>query len=218
MLSTLPVQLGDQQHFALEVQHQLAVLLSFIDAAAIVCAPLSGYLLDSVGFIPTAFVTISLGILQMILLLVAGSSVPLMILSFVSYSIFRAFLFPYFFASLSKKIGFKFFGILSGMSFCASGISQLSIAPLATLVEGTCHEFDDITETNCDEGKWNEIHLVQIGTLCLLLLVPIMEYCVDKTELEKEKEASTKLLDTSKQSQGSYGSANGTELTGAQPY
>ena len=212
-IAIVTTELGDQQRFDLQVQHQLAVLLSFIDAAAIVCAPLSGYLLDSVGFVPTALITIFLGILQMILLLVAGSQVSIMTASFVSYSIFRAFLFPYFFASLSKKIGFRFFGILSGVAFCASGISQLSIAPLAIVIEGTCHEYDDITETNCSEGKWNEIHITQIVSLTVLLLIPILDYCADK----KEQKAQVPLED--KSSRSSYGSTDkGTELIGAQAF
>jgi len=90
----------------------LARLLSFIDAGAIVCAPLSGYLLDDVGFIPTAFITVALGIMQMVLLMVANGSEAVMLISFVFYAVFRAFLFPYFFASLSRKIGFKYFGML----------------------------------------------------------------------------------------------------------
>jgi MFS family permease len=213
-IAIVTIALGDQQHFESQVQHQLAVLLSFIDAAAIVCAPLSGYLLDSVGFVPTAFITILLGILQMILLLVAGSQASIMTASFVSYSVYRAFLFPYFFASLSKKIGFRYFGLLSGIAFCSSGITQLSIAPLAAVVEGTCHEFDDITETNCSKGKWNEIYIVQIVSLVVLLLIPILDYCADK----KETKQKAKVL-VDKSSHSSYGSiGKGTELIDAHTY
>jgi hypothetical protein len=42
----------------------------------------------------------------MALLMIAGSNENIMIASFVSYAIFRAFLFPYFFASLSKNWAF----------------------------------------------------------------------------------------------------------------
>jgi MFS family permease len=174
-IATVTTELGDQQLFDLEKQHELARLLSFIDAGAIVCAPLSGYLLDEVGFAPTAVVTILMGVLQMVCLLLAGDKEVIMIFSFVFYAVFRAFLFPYFFASLSRKMGFRFFGILSGMSFCVSGVSQLAIAPLALRVEGDCHEYDDIRVKDCDEGHWSMIHLVQIANLLLLFLIPFLD-------------------------------------------
>jgi MFS family permease len=174
--------------------------LSFIDAGAIVCAPLSGYLLDSVGFIPTAFITISLGVLEMLLLLVAGDSEAIMIASFVCYAVFRAFLFPYFFASLSRKIGFRFFGMLTGIGFSLSGFSQLAIAPVATLFEGTCHEEDGLDTNSCDHGSWSLAHWAEIATLCLLLMIPIFDWL---TESKKKKEKESKLLDTSTMSYGS---------------
>lgn len=199
-IAIVTVELGDQQRFDLPDQHTLARQLSFIDAGAIVCAPLSGYLLDSVGFIPTAFIAIALGIAQMAFLLIAGTNQILMIASFVSYAVFRAFLFPYFFASLSKKIGFRYFGILSGLSFCISGLSQLSIASLAARMEGTCHEFDSIDYTDCTEGQWNWIHAVQIATLCLLLLVPCLEH---RAEVQKRRAQQEALVATTHSSYGS---------------
>ena len=184
-------------------QHELARLLSFIDAGAIVCAPLSGYLLDSVGFTHTAVITIGLGVCQMCLLLIAGSHEGTMVASFVAYAIFRAFLFPYFFASLSKKIGFRFFGVLSGMSFCISGFSQLAIAPLALRIEGDCHEYDSISMMSCGEGSWNLIHAIQAANLVLLLIVPVLD-----TRAEKKKEEVDPFQDSP------YGSlGKGTELS-----
>lgn len=179
----------------------LAEQLSFIDAGAIICAPLSGYLLDSVGFAPTAFIAIGMAVLQMLLLQVADASESIMVLSFCSYAVYRAFLFPYFFASLSKKIGFKYFGILSGIAFSVSGISQLVISPLATYVEGDCHELDDQIDDTCSEGSWDMIHYFQIMCLVVLLLVPIIDNYVDN----KKTKALKKLL--SMQS-SSYGSVN----------
>lgn len=167
------------------------------------CAPLSGYLLDSVGFVPTAFITISLGILEMFFLLMAGDSEAIMIASFVCYAVFRAFLFPYFFASLSRKIGFRFFGMLTGIGFCLSGFSQLAIAPVATLFEGTCHEYDGLTTGDaigCDQGRWSLAHWAEIVTLCLLLVIPIFDWLA---ESKKKKEKESKLLDTSTLSYGS---------------
>ena len=210
-IATVTTELGDQQRFDLAKQHELARLLSFIDAGAIIFAPLSGYLLDSAGFAVTAVITIALGIAQMVFLLIAGARESFMIASFVSYAVFRAFMFPYYFASLSKKLGFRFFGILSGLSFCVSGISQLAIAPLAVLVEGTCHEFDAIDDMTCDQGQWSAAHLVQISALVALLLIPAMDVCSIKRQ--QQRLAEHQMLKSS--SQSSYGSVkhDSTELT-----
>jgi hypothetical protein len=181
-IATVTTELGDQGWFSAEAQHMLARWWSFIDAGAIVCAPFSGFMLDSVGFVPTAVLTIGFGCAQMILLLVATDRMTIMLASFVAYACFRAFLFPYYFASLSKKIEFSFFGMLSGISFGISGLSQFTIAPLATLVEGTCHEeevqeeFLEEAGSTCSEGSWYLMHWIQLGNLVLLGLIPWYEY------------------------------------------
>ena len=185
---------GDTQQFTFEKQHEMARLLSFIDAGAILIAPLSGYLLDSVGFGAAALVAIGLGMLQMILLLVAQSDhfdssfdspdfpiiMALMIASFVCYAAFRAFLFPYYFANLSQKLGFRFFGILSGLSFGSSGFCQLLIAPISAAVDGECHNimdstFEEYQGESCAHGRWTMLHLIQLGSFFLLLVIPWMD-------------------------------------------
>ena len=155
-----------------------------MDAGAIIAAPLSGYLLESVGFAPTGIITISLGVIQQLALLVAGSNRLVMVFSFATYAVYRAFLFPYFFASLSRKMGFRFFGLLSGISFCVSGFTQFTVASIALFVEGDCHDFrmGSPEASNCEEGKWVTIHWIQILSLLLLLLIPFFD-------LEAEKKA-----------------------------
>jgi len=189
----------------------LARLLSFIDAAAIVCAPLSGYLIEEVGFSPTAVITVVIGMVQMVLLIIANGSEAIMITSFVFYAVFRAFLFPYFFASLSRKTGFKYFGMLTGIAFCASGVSQLGIAPLATVVEGTCHEYDAPGE-ECSEGAWTFVHYVQLVFLAFLLLVPLVDVYVESREADPTSETKA-LTDTAHNS--SYGSIQPEEAMSA---
>ena len=88
-------KLGDQQIFNADMQHSLTRWLSFLDAGAIIAAPLSGYLLESVGFAPTGIITICLGVVQQLTVLYAGSNALAMITSFATYAIYRAFLFPY---------------------------------------------------------------------------------------------------------------------------
>lgn len=183
------LQLGDEQIFDAESQHSLTRWLSFLDAGAIVAAPLSGYLLESVGFTPTAVITVSLGIIQQFCLLYAGSNSYVMIFSFATYAVYRAFLFPYFFASLSRKMGFRFFGFLSGIAFCVSGFTQFGVAPVALLVGGECHEYEigAPESANCEVGSWVAIHWIQIMILGLLLLVPFID-------VQAEKQANKKAL------------------------
>ena len=211
----------------------MASTLSFIDAAAILCAPLSGYLLDSVGFGAAAVVAISLGIGQMILLLLADMEMwdssfdspdfpiimALMIGSFVCYAAFRAFLFPYFFATLSSKLGFRYFGILTGLSFCLSGVCQLAIAPLSNLVDGDCHNvmdqtFEEYHNEDCHQGYWKFLHIFQLGHLTLLFLIPYFDARSSSNSASEEK--------TLEHSDTEYGSTttteNGEEMIGAQVY
>jgi len=161
--------------------------LSFLDAGAIVAAPLSGYLLESVGFSPTALITIALGVIQQFCLLIAGSHSLIMIFSFATYAVYRAFLFPYFFASLSRRMGFRFFGLLSGVSFCISGFTQFLVAPIALWVEGDCHEFEigSPEAVSCSEGSWVLAHCSQIIILILLMLIPFFDTQADKVSAAK---------------------------------
>ena len=142
------------------------------------CAPFSGFMLETVGFTQTAFFTIFIGTLWIVILIVAGASEVLMVSSFVAYAIFRSFLFPYFFASLSRKMGFRFFGMLSGLAFCASGLTQFAIAPIASFVEGDCHEYevrDPVAAEGCDGGNWKMVHLIQLANTLLLLIIPFLD-------------------------------------------
>ena len=209
-IATVTTELGDLHYFDYEMQHTLTRWLSFLDAGAIVCAPISGYLLDSVGFIPTAIITICLGIIQQSCLLVAKSSTFLMIVSFTTYAIYRAFLFPYFFASLSRKMGFTYFGLLSGTSFSIAGITQFNIASLATYISGTCHEYVDVNDgdVQCDQGRWMFIHWIQILSLIALLLIPAWDAYAEKQE-EKMKKHKTLVTKDSKW----YGKSKMMEFT-----
>lgn len=167
------------------MQHSFARWLSFIDAGAIVIAPFSGYMLDSVGFIETALFAVAMGVLQQVLLLIAGESASVMVGSFVAYAVFRSFLFPYFFGSLSRRLGFRYFGILTGIAFSTSGVTQLLISPLAGVVQGTCHtleEGDILLETvdGCSQGHWRAVHWLQIATVLSLVLIPFLDNYYEK--------------------------------------
>jgi hypothetical protein len=56
-----------------------------------------------------------LGMAYLLVLSSAGSSLSWMIACFMIYVLLRQFLFPVFIASLTANLGFKYFGLLSGI-------------------------------------------------------------------------------------------------------
>ena len=150
---------------------------------------IAGWLMDLVGLEACTFLTLSLGTLHMIILCLFASNVPIMTLGFVVYTLFRQFLYPVFIACLSAKLGFKYFGILSGIGFAISGLGQLFIAPLAQLVQGTCH-FEPILVEECSPGEWQKLHWIQTFLFILLGFIPIWDH---RVEIERQNAIGKKL-------------------------
>ncbi|GMH52400.1 hypothetical protein TL16_g01221 [Triparma laevis f. inornata] len=94
----------------------LTTEFSVISGLGVLGMPIVGWLLDKQGEAFTAVVTSCLGICYCVLFLN-----EMFITSFWFYSMFRSFLFCYFFANLPVVMGFKYFGILAGIAFAASG-------------------------------------------------------------------------------------------------
>lgn len=178
---------------------------SFVLSFGILGSFVAGRLMDIVGLETCALVTLSLGILHVATLLLLRNEL-VMRLGFVIYTLFRAFLFPVFIASLSSKLGFKYFGILRGIGFAASGVIQLGIAPLARAVQGTCHLNDELVD-GCSVGNWKVLHVIQIIIFVLLGIIPIWDHRVltQRQELIMERVQSQTSLGSSS-SGTSYGS------------
>lgn len=99
-----------------------------------------------------------------------------MILSFVAYTAFRAFLYPVFIGSLTSRLGFKYFGILLGLGFALSGIVQLLFPKLVDFAQGDCHLVtDDMNTTKCDQGKWQHTESLQFLLLGVMYIVPVLD-------------------------------------------
>lgn len=143
--------------------------------------------MDRVGLEACTALTIVIGQLQGIILLFFGNCRPLLILSFVLYGSFRQFLFPVFIATLIHQFGFKYFGLLSGIAFAVSGISQSLLASLVEMTEGTCHLHESPERETCSVGHWKALHAIEIAALMLLLIVPAAEY--------KDRKRRHKLID-----------------------
>ena len=114
-----------------------------------------------------------------------------MIISFCLYTLFRAFLYPVFIASLTSRLGFKYFGVLLGIGFAVSGLFQLLMAPLNDLVAGDCHLIaspDPSGGDDCFEGLWISLHLLQLSSLLGLMVVPYLDHRAKIAHVEAVEE------------------------------
>jgi hypothetical protein len=151
-----------------------------------------GLIMDHSGVEVATSVTIALAMIHKLILIFFSSNRPLMLLGFCFYVLFRQFLFPVSIALITSRLGFKFFGLLNGISFLISGISQLFMIPLVRFVHGTCHRYNStdvplITNT-CDHGKWQQLHIVELLCLLLLLLVPFYDHRANLAQKERVKQ------------------------------
>jgi hypothetical protein len=119
------------------------------------------------------------GQLQMVIVLFWQENQTMMAVSFCLYTLLRAFLYPVFIASLTSRLGFKYFGLLLGIGFAVSGLFQLLMAPLNNFVAGDCHLMaspEPSGEDNCFRGLWMSLHLLQLSALLGLMVVPYLDY------------------------------------------
>jgi MFS family permease len=148
----------------------------------------AGWLMDLVGLETCTLVTLALGMLHMIILSVFATNMSIMTCGFVVYTLFRQFLYPVFIASLSAKLGFKYFGMLSGIGFAISGLAQVGIAPLAKAVQGTCHL--ETVMAGCSPGAWKELHWIQTCVFGVLGIIPIWDH---RMEVERQEVISKRI-------------------------
>lgn len=115
----------------------------------------------------------------MVIVLFFDQHQSMMVVSFCLYTLFRAFLYPVFIASLTSRLGFKYFGVLLGIGFAISGLFQLLMAPLNDFVAGDCHLIespDPSGADDCFEGLWISLHLLQLSALLGLMVVPFLDH------------------------------------------
>ena len=102
-----------------------------------------------------------------------GGALPL-VLAFIAYALFRTFLFTYFFAYLADALGFRFFGVLAGVSFLIAGCAGLLQSPLMEFGAGNCHLTPEPL-SGCDSGRWSTINFYQLACLASLYVIPLMD-------------------------------------------
>lgn len=176
-IASISTEMGDQQVFSGQTQHDLSKDFTFIMSGGLIGSILVGSLLDRMGLETCTIVTLLLGQTSLVLRIVSRTySVTL--IGFVLYTLFRQFLFPVFIACLTARLGFKYFGILSGIGFALSGIVQVFMASLVHLLAGDCHMQQQSPEESmvaCHDGRWTEFHSFQIVLLGVLIIIPVMD-------------------------------------------
>jgi MFS family permease len=178
-IASISTEMADQQIFRVDTQHDLAHSFTMIMSAGLMASVLVGWLMDRLGLETCTIVTLALGQTSLLLRIAAGRSYPMMLLGFTLYTLFRQFLFPVFIAGLTTRLGFKYYGILSGTGFALSGIAQFFMAAMVHALAGDCHlQAESIYGlVPCDHGAWDGFHILQIALLGVLTLIPILDRC-----------------------------------------
>jgi MFS family permease len=182
-VSSLSTELADLDQYTDEVQHQLTRNFTLFMSAGCLCSPVVGFLIDSYGVEICTFLLLIFGQVQMVLVLFFDDYHSLMIVSFGFYTLFRSFLYPVFIASLTSRLGFKYFGMLLGIGFAISGLWQLLMGPLNDFVAGDCHVMaspDLSGEDDCFEGLWVSLHLFQLSVLLGLMIIPYLDHTSER--------------------------------------
>jgi MFS family permease len=138
-----------------------------------------GVLIDKLGVEICTIMSLVFAQLQLAIVVLWKEYQPMMALSFFLYTLFRAFLYPVFIASLTSRLGFKYFGLLLGIGFAVSGLFQLLMAPLSNLVAGDCHlkaSTVSLGENSCAKGLWISLHLLELSAMLGLMVVPYLDY------------------------------------------
>jgi MFS family permease len=173
------LQLADFQDFSTTEQHALARQFTLIMSGGVVASFIVGLLMDRIGLEVCSALTLLLGMLQMVVLTQYSDHRQWMIFGFFVYVGMRQFLFPVYIASLTARLGYKYFGLLNGIGFAVSGVAQAFMASLVQVVQGTCHmggsEESSFSE-DCEHGQWRQLHGIEFVVLGLLLLAPYFDH------------------------------------------
>jgi hypothetical protein len=132
-------------------------LFSITFAAAVVVAPVGGYMSDNLGLGITQGVATSLCAISLFIL---ASNLPLdaQIVGLVAYGVGRMFVFSMYFANVGKRFGYANFGTLTGVGLLTSAIVSLVQYPLIALAA------DGNSST--------------VNTACGSVLLGLLPYCV----------------------------------------
>ena len=173
-IASLNTELEDLNQFTSSQQRTLAQLFTWFMSLGMPYAVFVGWLMDRVGLEVCTLVTLFLGQLSALLMMVASfdslsesNAYIILLVGYAIYSLFRQFLYPVFLAYITARLGFKYFGLLSGIGFALSGAAQWFLADLVAFVH---HGF-------AGGGTWwIDFHIFQIALLGVLMIIPIADH------------------------------------------
>jgi MFS family permease len=164
-IGAVDLQLSAEDYMSPHDQAACMRWFTIITTAGVLGVPVVGSCIDKLGFRKTLIITLSLGCLWAACTLISHRYV--LLFSFGVYSLFRTFLFNYFFTFVADRLGFRFFGILAGISFFIAALCGLLQAPLLTYIQSPCTEFGDST-VSCMETRWKLINAVKLVSIASL--------------------------------------------------
>ena len=188
MIASLNTELEDISQFTFVEQHTLSQQFTWLLSLGMPYAVLVGWLMDRTGLEICTLLTLILGQVSTLLMVVAsfsglhttGYAYPIAVLGFALYSLYRQFLFPVFLAYITARLGFKYFGILSGIGFALSGVAQCFMASLAEVIH----------HGGQGESWWTTFHVLQIVVMAALMVVPV----ADHREIQRREEEMERVL------------------------
>jgi len=173
-IASLNTELEDLESFSQSQQHNLSQQFTWSLSLGMPYAVFVGLLMDHVGLEVCTLVTLLLGQLSTLLMMLASldfmselNVYRVMLFGFALYSLFRQFLYPVFLAYITSRLGYKYFGILSGLGFFLSGMVQWFMADLVALVHRGC---------SGSGSQWIPFHIFQIALLGILMVIPIADH------------------------------------------
>jgi len=174
-LATMVTEIQDRQLFIEDRQVLISYFTLFL-SCGLAFSAFAGFLVESYihGCTIIAVCALISGCAQMILLLLPKSEF-IVVTSFFFYVMFRNFIFTFTTIYISQHMGLSNFGILQGIASALAGLVQPLFVPLALWASETCHDSHTFLH-DCSEGKWSKLHLFQLFTLLLLLIVPAYDY------------------------------------------
>ena len=125
-IGTLDLQLGDSKLLlSAYEQRRFGRYFSIVMTASALAIPVVGHVMDRWGFPTTWTATVGLGMLWSLLLLY--DSEWTLLPSFVCYALFRTFLYTFLYAYVADSLGNRYFGVVAGVMFAASGVAGAAI-------------------------------------------------------------------------------------------
>jgi len=154
-------------------------MYTLINSTCAVLIPIVGHVMDTWGFTVTWVITVTLAVIWTSLLLL--ESISLLLLSFFFAALFRTFLYTFIFAYLADAMGFRYFGLLSGILFLVAGALGLGQYWLALWAQDTClpAEIGPVVPSSCHGGRWRTVNRWMLVSFLLLFLICLRDYIDD---------------------------------------